>query len=943
MIAAGRVVYLPPHSEFIHCIDLRTGLVQWKQPRETSDPERIEYIAAATPHSLLLVGRRSCRTLALSTGHELSRHSLDSMPSGRGVRTTTAYLLPLNSGRIVSIDLMDGQLTPASLVAAGSLGNLALAGEQIVSITADTVTAFPQAAVEAARWQSRHSAVDDIASGSAPAVSAGERMLAAEIAVAMGREAEAYGHLQAVARLGDATLAGTARNALRELKLQQLAARRHNVAVARPSEIVRVSVDASAPEHDSVLTELHALASTPEERVSLLMLQAEVQLKLDRPLEALQTMRQVIQSDVMTLVSHPSDGGVRLSPDAWVRGFLDTMSTRYRASPEWPSVASQVRTDIESRRGDPRLNHLHRATIQFASWPDADDLCLEYAQAASAAGQWSAAEAVLLGLRNCGRRETEAAAIRLLAEMWTDAGAYTAAGQAVRDLRNQYADVHVAPDATGREWVRNLGELHIAAQAAERLDRPTWSGRETTVSEQRWTDHRLQATYNSSGMRLLNAPAMAALDVFEAGRGPSGHLQLVNRCTGAEAGHLRLPSKYFYPDCRTDSFVGHLVSVGAPGSLLGISLLNRTVAWTTSPECLPAVNEAVRPGPAGPGFAAFQWRQHLFVVDPGTGRQLWHRSDLDSQSGLMDEPTLGLFGDRNVLVVFGPDRRTFTAFDTNTGAVRHAGRLRCDARQRRLVGRNLLYVSLPDDSGSQSLCLWDPGTAEVLWRRPLDQLHDVTPLAGRPPGSKVYNGVHNNAEFAVVSKTGVVEIVCGETGRERLRVAVDPAWLRNLRDVRVFRDGQRYFINLQQLAAPGEAPTQNTFPTTDATLPLVNVQGVILAVDRSTGRLLWERSFGHRSVLHAPEYGWPVLVTLARVNVNNQLALQVEVVDAATGEVLASRDGLYSNRLLQMLYDHESARLTLKGAGTEIRLHFLGQKPAAAKTRQVETRYLTGR
>ena len=48
----------------------------------------------------------------------------------------------------------------------------------------------------------------------------------------------------------------------------------------------------------------------------------------------------------------------------------------------------------------------------------------------------------------------------------------------------------------------------------------------------------------------------------------------------------------------------------------------------------------VRVGPAGPGFCTFQFRQHLYVVDPVDGRVLWHRDDLEAAAGLMNEPFL---------------------------------------------------------------------------------------------------------------------------------------------------------------------------------------------------------------------------------------------------------------------------------------------------------------
>src|SRR5690606_31291958 len=62
-IVGGRVLLTPPDSEELHCLDLRTGRVNWKQPRE-----QMNRLACAEGDRLLLVGNRKLKALRLDDG-----------------------------------------------------------------------------------------------------------------------------------------------------------------------------------------------------------------------------------------------------------------------------------------------------------------------------------------------------------------------------------------------------------------------------------------------------------------------------------------------------------------------------------------------------------------------------------------------------------------------------------------------------------------------------------------------------------------------------------------------------------------------------------------------------------------------------------------------------------------------------------------------------------
>ena len=102
-VFGGRVVLLPRQSGNIHCLDVRTGKRVWKTPRGDG-----EYIGAVTGELVLVVGQRYCRGLSTATGEEVWSARFG-MPAGQGILADGQYLLPLETGRIATIDLATGR------------------------------------------------------------------------------------------------------------------------------------------------------------------------------------------------------------------------------------------------------------------------------------------------------------------------------------------------------------------------------------------------------------------------------------------------------------------------------------------------------------------------------------------------------------------------------------------------------------------------------------------------------------------------------------------------------------------------------------------------------------------------------------------------------------------------------------------------------------------
>lgn len=885
VIHEGRVVFLPAHSEFIHCVDLHSGRIQWRVPREDFEwLSATEHIATAEDGTVLLVGRRRCRGLDLETGAERYSLRLGSSPAGRGVRLGTEYHVPLEDGRIIAIDVASGRLGAWSRTAEpAALGNLVAAGELVVSMSRTSLAAWPQAGPELARL---HSALED------PDVSGETLLAAARLELALGHPGQAHDRLTQV-RLSarKETNSETIDELEREILLTRLADPRRD--------------------HAPLLAALAPLATGPEHRGRYLIERARFEADHD-PAALAATAREIADETLTTLIPVPDDPSRSVAPGAYVEELIRNRIV----SRERGSEGANAADGAEDQGGDPL----------------AESARLDQARRMMEAGRFQEAELALLKCRVSAREQTVASATRLLAELFERRNLHHDAGRMLAELHTRFAAVEVDAGIPGRDYLARFPRETPSWEAFRRLSPPLWSGASPRISEIQAIREELQALYNGNGVASLPVPRKLSFDLFDKGRGVSGQLLLVDRQTGVPfAEKIELPGKFLPPGTGSAAhpYVGHLLPLGAPGAVYGLSLLERRLLWTTVPGMLQPSRDNVRVGPTGAGFCACQSRQHLFVLDPTDGRLLWRRDDLETRSGLMSDSAHGMIGDERVLVVFSGQESNpanYTLYDTATGAELRRGRLDpstrfvSGSRARRAIGRRLFHVTAGD---SGRLRVWDPLTDRFTWDEPADTFAEASPLEGVAPGTKVLAFIPESDEAALVTRDAHIRVVDLANGKTQLEVPLDPAQLENLTSIRAFRDQDRYYFNLQRAPAGGKgAPATPTYMVGDAAVPTISLFGDLCAVDRRTHDVLWTAALGNRSMLQLPDFRLPVLITLFRLRKGDQTLLGVEVFDVRTGQSLARRDDLTSDRLLQVFYDRPSATITLRGGKTEIRLEF---------------------
>jgi outer membrane protein assembly factor BamB len=902
VIHGTNVVYLPAHSEHVHCLDLTTGRLRWRVRRDDLEPTTAtEYVAAVHDDTVVVVGRRKCRGLRLANGAQKWSVPLRSTPTGRGALLGSTYCVPLDDGRIVNLDIKSGRQHAAPATGGERLGNLLAGRDLVVSLGTNEISVYPQA----------HKALQ----GLDAELRQGRRLPARLIEVArlellLGRFDEAEKRLEEVLKSSvDPSQARQAVELLSDLFTRNLS-------------------DGDMPTAQSqsaALARLGDLAAAPGEKGRFLLHQCRYGRECGDAQSLLDAARELATMNVEASLAAPGDPSRSAAPCVLAADLLKGLARTDRslASRLEAQIASQVAAALASRDGAA----LRRMIRLDDDTPAADEARLELAQLLYSNGQLQQAEMALLACRESRSASGAGRATRRLVELWDAQGLHHDAALLIGELAARFADVEVAPQQSGSAWSASLARESPLWEAYRRLTPPLWSASGVSIIENRITDDALQAVYNGNGIQSLGTPRQSPFELFDRGRGAAAVFNVVDRHTGREYPEtINVPGRFSYPfsahqEYVHHSHVGHFFPLGGTGALHGISLLERKVLWTTIPPRLAGVKDVVRVGPAGANFCTFQYRQHLCVVDPIDGRVLWHRDDLEPAAGLMSEPFLGIIGDDKVLAVFGSNGANYAVYDTASGSELRRGKLDVQTRLgRRAIGRRLLHNSGIGET--RRLRVWDALTDDFVWDEPAETIAEASVHEGVPPGTKVFAFVRETDEAAYLTTAGQIRVVDLVSGRQRFELAVEPGWLEDVSFLRAFCDDERYYFNLERSGPPAKSPQSPYHLITDASLPCVHVKGELCAFDIKKGRMLWKQTLPNRSLLQMPDLTLPVLVAISRVRKDDQSTLSVEVLDVLTGDIVGERKDLFSDRLLKASYDRSGGRIELRGAKTSIRLEF---------------------
>jgi outer membrane protein assembly factor BamB len=933
LIEGNRIVLLPRQSDSIHCIDLTTGNKLWKQPRNDA-----EFVAGAADGVVMIVGERTSAGLSLADGRTRWSARTGAV-SGSGLRAGTQYLLPLAENRVVALDMRTGTRTglsepepsdqkmeeqaesreEANRQSEVARSNESTGGESLELQTFNLV-------VRVARMLERRA--ESALSGQLTfPEKPGNLIGGGPFIVSVGpREIVAYPRAAALLNEVKDRLAGTDRasedlllaadlermldgGAAAKEYLAQLANRARPEIAERRSRLLRAvlyhELAASPEDPTAILNEVDTLSRTPGERGQFLQAKAAADLRRNHLLEALDSASAFAKLDLPGLVPSPNDPTHLMSARSWLASqSLELRRGMTRLGSRASSgVSARAEDEFQAvlKSGDRKAIERFLAVHPTDGFTDA--VRQRLAEVLANAGELQRAELLLIQNQHSLKPETRQAAAHQLARLWDRSGMAEEAAELLA------AQVHPRLDEYPADSLTRLAYDRLQ-DASKPVDRVRIS---QTFLEH--CDRDLDDAYTNASRPFITRPT-SPFQLIDRGSSTPAEISIVDRISGSIIDTLQLPSPYTGSVVASVSQVGHFLPLGSRGALHGISLLQRDrqkPMWTTSPPQIAVDVDPTLVGPSGPTFCVYQSHGNLFVVDPGTGKILWQRTDLDPLSGLGGDAIRGIFGDEHILVVLAPDHVAYTAYNTSTGEEIRQGRLDNESRQtsdRRAFGRCLMYITAEETN--RRVRIWDPLSDQLLYDRAISDRLLVKETA--------------DEEVAVVCEDYTLQIVDGRTGKVRATQSLMPREVQNACQLAFFRDASRYYVNLQPVQSPPEPRFYNYFFGTDTVLPHVDVRGDVLAIDRKSGRLAWKHGFQQRTILRTPSLQLPVLVMLSsvgdRMNGNHR-SLLVEVVDARTGDTLGVENNKFTNKILQLTYEHDRHRVRLWGARSVVDLDLI--------------------
>lgn len=905
VVQSGRLLYLPGRSSFLHCIDLQTG-TGWTSPRGDSYA-----IAAVTDSLVLLLGDRECRAVDLQNRQDVWRTAIED-PAGLGVVAGDRYLLPTSNGPCLTIDLKSGRISGRSF------------GRVLYEVVQQSIRNSPDAAAEESVVAEDQLAAVVRTLRSAPAgnLIAERGLIVATTPVGVAVFAQSGPALQRLMTRGDAlsdddllrlgqlqlTLgdAAAAEATLEKLLPRPLDANVRTAAERLLAEMLYARLDHSS-EPRVILTRLARLQHGDEQQMRRLLRQIDAALRCEDS--------GLLVAGIEEFQSRPDVGLQALDEKAYLtspRQYVWERLSRLRQ--DGPAeLRAAVLVEISRQAAELRnvedVERLEQFVTLFAGWEPADPVRLRLASQWIAAGRRQEAELLLLSDRLGHNAKSESAS--QLAELYSREGLRTlptnrlAVDASSGDRIRASSPDPSLPVGTALVSLRSdsgAGRLHRAAFG------PPPPPPEVSIVEHICRDdceqqdacrcRRVREWHRSSRRRFIprRTGNLMVLD-----RGPIGpdksesRLLIADRDKGLVRGEITVPAAYWQTPPPLTAETGHVMVIGGE-SAFGLSLLEGKLLWTVQPNRSGRRPDKFKLGPIGSDFCVLQTSRELRVVHPATGQTLWVRSEIPPGIGLDGHDAVGIIGDSETLAVFDSDQTAYTLYHTQSGRwlSRETRTQAADSgrRQRWAVGRRLVE-QVAQMSGAR-LIIWDSRSNSIEL--------DV------PIMNRLSCPLPNGAEFALLTQDGRLQIANVSEGRLRVNLPLESSLgPQALEDVRradrltCFSDHRNDYVSFHRDAegndsGPTAAEEQLAFPS-------VRVGGRLVAIDRSTQGVVWERTITDASIPFRPDGLSPVLVLVrqrrdaatqrSRGAKDSTQRLLIEVLDTATGQTLASRDDLH--------------------------------------------------
>jgi len=828
VIADGRVLLTPPESSMLHCLDLVTGELLWRQPRGAT-----LFLAGVEGGRVLLVGNNEMSALRLADGRSAwSSKNLalpaGSVPTGSGFFSNGRYFLPLSNAEVIAVDVAQGKIVDKTSSRDGQLlGNLICYRGAVISQTGRFLDCFEQVDVLQAKSERRRAQnpTDAEALRTLGEIAYNEGQLAQAIELLSKAYDSEPDDLRTREVLGEALVAALDEDfAQYQHQLPLLAQLQHGSAAAQ---------------------------------LTLLRLQSQGLLSLGQATAAFDACLEAYE-----LISNKHAG---TSPGAELLigrdhrvGVQSWLAAQVAAA--WAAASQDQRQQIveqftplleQTRRlADANLwRHFYDC---FGTLELTESLGIELAANFVQQGNLLAAQQLLLRLQTSDNREVSNAAIAYSSRILHASTLAHLAMPVDAKLRGPLANQECLPGRSGleclAEWASNTSGAKNRADADNKRQ-PTWPyGRVEWSLEE------------STLQRKANRSPHTAIQIERSDDVLGGcNVTLVGVISGRNREIMvrdSLGRDFFRAtlDRRAQSvmnFQGSVYGV-ARGNLLILSLGREIVAYDTLSKGHPALwrmsatsdlqyfnrgNVAPRfklgnkrisrsqsdgnwigvIGPVTSNSCVFQKEQRLLCVDSLSGEIKWSRSNLP----------LGcdLFGDEQHVFAVAKDAKQALVFSAIDGRSLGETVAHLPIWEERLatVGRKIIrWRKRDDDEGRWELSAIDPLTGEAEWTHDFDKNAQVD--------------VERSRFVAVAESTGNCVVVDISNGTRVVDQRIETNF--SLSEVHLSVGSDHFVLALQEPLKVDSTRRVAGFNRVDFTQPFA---GQIYLFDRVTGEAVWDR------------------------------------------------------------------------------------------------------
>lgn len=718
ILAEGKVLITPADSDWLYCLDLLTGKLCWKAPREDN-----LYLACVVDGKAILVGRRGMRAYYLQPvprqpegpeeggtpepaweGRTLE-YPGGALPSGIGFLSGGHYYVPLSSGDVLAVDVKAGAVARTYRSRRGAVpGNLVACRGRILSQKADSLEAFYQLdALRAAVAQRLKSQPED------PEVLA----LHGEILWDEGKLDEALDVLRKAYRGNPLP---NYRNLLREAWFDALKTR--------------------FATYRAQATEVESLLDAPEHQKTFLRLFVTGLMSAGEHGAALKQLQKLMEWDNHGRQMERVDAGHQVRSDRWVQTALAQLRQ---------AAGAEVQAEIDRLAGQAleaaiqagSTEALQRFLDYYGGLPLADQARWHLVQKLRIAARYLPAELLLRRLGRSSDRRQSARAAAELASLLREANLPEHAAIAYRFLAERFGDVVLADGKTGRQVLETL-PAEDPIRKSLRLAEP-WPRGRVVIGKERprgplppplstavvplpegggafYRDAMFELQSSTQSVQARNGWGLPIWqwpvgDLFRQGRFSihSGAMR------GAVLDHLvvlSLGSRVVALDTLT---VGRS---GVPATLWSTDLeqsspLPGAMARLRGRRVMAIYQQPRLDAPLLPAtiiseqLVCYQRFHELHGVDPVTGQTLWIREDTRAESSV--------FGDDQYVIVLPPDENVAMVLRAADGSL--LGTRVIPEGRLGTVGRYVVAWQPGLSGGGQQgeLSVLDPWTGQPLW------------------------------------------------------------------------------------------------------------------------------------------------------------------------------------------------------------------------------------